>query len=38
LDSECGRYIDFRVFSAPENSNKFPKKSGFGRKNQLRTW
>jgi len=26
------------VISAVENSNKFPKKPGFGRKNQLRTW
>jgi hypothetical protein len=26
------------VISATENSNKFPKKPGFGRKNQLRRW
>jgi hypothetical protein len=38
LDSEFGRYIDFRVISAAENSKKFQKKSDFGRKNQLRTW
>jgi hypothetical protein len=25
LDSECGRYIDIKVISAAENSNKFPK-------------
>jgi hypothetical protein len=25
LDSECSRYIDFKVISAAENSNKFPK-------------
>jgi hypothetical protein len=30
--------IDFQVISATENSNKFPKKPGFGKKNQLRTW
>jgi hypothetical protein len=30
--------IDFEVISAAENSNEFPKKPGFGRKNQLRTW
>jgi hypothetical protein len=30
--------IDFYVISAAENSNKFPKKPGFGRKNQLRMW
>jgi hypothetical protein len=29
--------IDFKMISAPENSNKF-QKPGFGRKNQLRTW
>jgi hypothetical protein len=29
---------DLKVNSAAENSNKFPKKPGFGRKNQLRTW
>jgi hypothetical protein len=25
LDSECGRYGFFKVISATENSNKFPK-------------
>jgi hypothetical protein len=30
------RDIDFSVISAAENSNKFQKKPGFGRKNQLR--
>jgi hypothetical protein len=30
--------IDLYVISAAENSNKFPKKPGFERKNQLRTW
>jgi hypothetical protein len=29
--------IDFEVISATENSNKFQKKLGFGRKNQSRT-
>ncbi len=29
--------IDFKVISAAEKSNKFPKKPVFGRKNQLRT-
>jgi hypothetical protein len=29
--------IDFKVISAAENSNKYLKKPGFGRKNQLRT-
>jgi hypothetical protein len=29
--------IDFEVISGAENSNKFHKKPGFGRKNQLRT-
>jgi hypothetical protein len=29
----------FKVISvAEEDSNKFPKKPGFGRKNRLRTW
>jgi hypothetical protein len=28
--------IDLKMVSAPENSNKFQKKPGFGRKNQLR--
>jgi hypothetical protein len=28
--------IDLKMISAPENSNKFQKKPGFGRKNQLR--
>jgi hypothetical protein len=30
--------IYFKVVSTAENSNKNPKKPGFGRKNQLRTW
>jgi hypothetical protein len=30
--------IDVKVISAAENSHKFQKKAGFGRKNQLRTW
>jgi hypothetical protein len=30
------RDIDFEVISATENSNKFRKKPGFQRKNQLR--
>jgi hypothetical protein len=30
--------IDFEVISATENSNKYSKKPGLGRKNQLRTW
>jgi hypothetical protein len=30
--------IDLKVVSTAENSNKIPKKPGFGRKNQLRTW
>jgi hypothetical protein len=29
--------IDFKVIFATENSHEFPKKPGFGRKNQLRT-
>jgi hypothetical protein len=32
------RDIDFKVISAAENSNKFPKEPGFGRKTQLRPW
>ncbi len=28
--------IDFKVISAAENLNKFPKKTCFGRKDQLR--
>jgi hypothetical protein len=32
-----GEILFFKVISAAENSNKFPKKPGFGRKNQLRT-
>jgi hypothetical protein len=30
--------IDSKVIYATENSNKFQKKPGFGRKNQLRVW
>jgi hypothetical protein len=30
--------IDFKVISTAENSNKFPKKPGWGRKSQLRMW
>jgi hypothetical protein len=31
--------IDFlKLISATENSNKFQKKPGFGRKKQLRKW
>ncbi len=30
-----GDDIDFQVISAAENSNKFPKKPGFGRKSQF---
>jgi hypothetical protein len=33
-----GGDIDFKVISTTENSNKFPKKPGVGRKNQLSTW
>jgi hypothetical protein len=28
----------FKAISTAENSNKFPQKPGFERKNQLRTW
>jgi hypothetical protein len=33
-----GEIFDLKMISAVENSNKFQKKPGFGRKNQLRTW
>jgi hypothetical protein len=36
LDSECGRDIDFKMISVPENSNKFQKNQVLEGKNQLR--
>jgi hypothetical protein len=30
--------IDLKMISTTENSNKFPKKQGLGRQNQLRMW